>query len=903
MIKNQYSRQSRFIIITEIILVLCKVCALSVCLIPLYMVFDQIYYDLLIPVIIILIIILSVIYNDLNKIFHLKNCVELINDINPHLRNYYIALYDSIIRNRDMNIEDKHMMMKIVAESHYKLIDLRKIPQIIHILIFGVIINIFGLIMIPQYYANTLGISQKKVVLKPMSDSVELMSFNLGNVRGNIYVNDSCNSVIINEYKGINGDADVYFKGPHVKSNVIKYKSFNTIKPDSLFVLIYSPQYLGSKCDSVYSRYITVSQYSDIECTAYFGNRMIQFSVCCIKKDTIVSFMKNNLQVSVDIAVADDMYPIIGIIAEEDNIIMGNIVEIPYYSSDDHGIDNTGAVIIEGEDTAIVYSEYTEDSLYIVRHVLNQSINTQITCFTSDNNPFADQTSYSRSLIFQAADINKMIYMAADSLESLSYMSEKADIMIDRFEEIKRKLTNSDIDKLSLEFSELVNELNEINKDIDEKLYNASMFDIDESILEKLFEIKEVIKQINPEILDSIFKDYEFKEMTPIDREKAKQYIKENSELIIKELENLSKMLNQLQLMEVLMKTDSHLEDLIEKENQIIDDIGKQSEITEGLNEISNELSKSPYLSSLKRSIDIAAELSKEAEYKKEMSERVKNEMGKISDSIDNMLAGMNRRNSTDIMMLIMVLYTINTNYNEISVKAVYENLIEKSNIDNVNNPLTSMFNTAVNMINQGAERDEIYKFNHYIIAYLLNEEHKGQGQGQGMSMEQMMQKMKNMGKKEMAISQMLNDMMQKGEGPPQLLDEIGRMQNEMAEMIREMMKEGNGKAANELESIADSLDELAEKIVKGIDEELLNKENRILNRMLDFSKSMYKQGLSEKRESKSGKRTDSNTSVSPISKIEMDKKERMKLFDYIKLIDCLHYKRILRKYYMEILK
>ena len=172
------------------------------------------------------------------------------------------------------------------------------------------------------------------------------------------------------------------------------------------------------------------------------------------------------------------------------------------------------------------------------------------------------------------------------------------------------------------------------------------------------------------------------------------------------------------------------------------------------------------------------------------------------------------------------------------------------------------------------------------------------------MSLEQMMSQMQNMSKKEQAISEMLQELMNMGKGEPQLLQDIANMQREMAGKMKEMNK-GGGKLLGELEHIADSLEDISDDVSKGnLSEELLNKEKRILNRMLNIQKSIYRQGITEERESSPGIYIPGKIEIiTPDNLGYKYNQQRELIFKYLKELNCPQYESKIRQYIMEIFK
>lgn len=142
-----------------------------------------------------------------------------------------------------------------------------------------------------------------------------------------------------------------------------------------------------------------------------------------------------------------------------------------------------------------------------------------------------------------------------------------------------------------------------------------------------------------------------------------------------------------------------------------------------------------------------------------------------------------------------------------------------------------------------------------------------GQGQGQGgMGMGQQLQKL---AAQQQGINQAMQQMMQSGSNGQmnmkqqaeygRLSDEQGRAQKSLQELAKEQKEIAGGdkqKPLGNLEKIAEEMKEVVSDIESGkITNETLKRQERILSRLLDASRSIHDRDYEKKRESKSGKK------------------------------------------------
>ncbi len=144
--------------------------------------------------------------------------------------------------------------------------------------------------------------------------------------------------------------------------------------------------------------------------------------------------------------------------------------------------------------------------------------------------------------------------------------------------------------------------------------------------------------------------------------------------------------------------------------------------------------------------------------------------------------------------------------------------------------------------------------------------EGQGQGQGQGQGGMGFMESLQQAAMQQQMINQSMQQLLeQQGQGGGlsqqqqqelgRLAGEQGKVQKSMEELAREEREaEGRRKALGDLDRIAEDMQEIVSDMNNGeINRETLQRQNRILSRLLDARRSIREQDYKEKREGKSG--------------------------------------------------
>ena len=149
------------------------------------------------------------------------------------------------------------------------------------------------------------------------------------------------------------------------------------------------------------------------------------------------------------------------------------------------------------------------------------------------------------------------------------------------------------------------------------------------------------------------------------------------------------------------------------------------------------------------------------------------------------------------------------------------------------------------------------------LLSDLLNEMMNSQGSGSGgMSMQQMIQQLQNAAGQQQQLNQQIQQMLNEMQGNRLSQDMQKRLQQmaNQQEQIRSQIKslgrqrELRGKVMGDLNRIADQMEETIRELQRGAPgRRMLERQQQILTRMLDATKSMQERGKEKKREGQVG--------------------------------------------------
>lgn len=185
----------------------------------------------------------------------------------------------------------------------------------------------------------------------------------------------------------------------------------------------------------------------------------------------------------------------------------------------------------------------------------------------------------------------------------------------------------------------------------------------------------------------------------------------------------------------------------------------------------------------------------------------------------------------------------------------------------------------------------------------------EGEGQGQGQNGMGFMQRLQQMAMQQQMLNQGMQQLMQQGgQMSQQQRDELGRMagqQSRLQKSMEQLAKEqkesgGEKKALGDLDRLASEMQEIVSDMRTGkIDDETVQRQERILSRLLDATRSTRERDYEKQRESQSGK----NVARQSPKELDLDTQEgrNKALQDLLRSIQqgyTKDYEAIIRRYF-----
>ncbi|MGM0547086.1 MAG: DUF4175 family protein [Bacteroidota bacterium] len=196
------------------------------------------------------------------------------------------------------------------------------------------------------------------------------------------------------------------------------------------------------------------------------------------------------------------------------------------------------------------------------------------------------------------------------------------------------------------------------------------------------------------------------------------------------------------------------------------------------------------------------------------------------------------------------------------------------------------------------------------LIDQLNNQE--GDGSGGNMSMQQFMEQLQQMSGEQQQLNQQIQDMINDIQGDRlsrdemERLNQMSRQQNEIRKQMQELQRRGGlesgDRVLSELERMSEEMEDAINDLRGGqLDQQLQQRQENILSRMLNAEKAVQERGEEERREATTAE--DREQAESPDMTIEELQKKIRKMIndpDYTKFSD--DYQRLIEQYF-ELLK
>ncbi len=192
------------------------------------------------------------------------------------------------------------------------------------------------------------------------------------------------------------------------------------------------------------------------------------------------------------------------------------------------------------------------------------------------------------------------------------------------------------------------------------------------------------------------------------------------------------------------------------------------------------------------------------------------------------------------------------------------------------------------------------------MLADMLDQMMNGQGSGGNMSMEQMMQQLQNMaGQQQMMnqqVQQLLNDMQgnRLSQDVQQRLRQLGGQQEKIRQDLRQLSRERSleNEALGDLEKVAEQMQETIEELQQQrLSRRTVQRQQQILTRLLEASRSIQERGRERKRESQSADQI-SRQSPDELSASEQADQLRRDLIRALERGYAPDYEELIRRYF-----
>lgn len=401
---------------------------------------------------------------------------------------------------------------------------------------------------------------------------------------------------------------------------------------------------------------------------------------------------------------------------------------------------------------------------------------------------------------------------------------------------LKRVQIEQKMDELVKRTEELSRQMDELSKETDAKKDNERDKQLESKqqktteSLKKLEEESEQLKEMMEEF-DDLPKD----EMEKLLEEMKKQKNQELSEEAMKQLQKMQKM----QAMQNQQQLSQNMQKMQQQMQQMKDMMSMQTQME--------------VLNAMLKTIDNLLSLSKEQEaLKKETSSSEFNNQ----KTRENAQKQGNMRGALDRILKQLSDLSDKT----FAITPEMGKAIGNAK-DNMNRAMEALQNKNANLasINQNesmASLNEAAKMMKGAMEQMMNQA------GQGSGMISLMQQLNQMSQQQLGLNQMTKMLQQGGMTPQQMeqMQKLAMQQQAISKSLEEMNKEAreagmSKKLTGNLEKIMSDMQEVVSRLrSEKIDDNLVQKQERILSRMLDAQRSINERDFDKARQSESGK-------------------------------------------------
>ncbi|MEJ5307305.1 MAG: hypothetical protein WHT27_03285 [candidate division WOR-3 bacterium] len=800
--------------------------------------------------------------NFFTNIFSTGKSIEIFNSLNRELKNVPIVVFENQNKKDNTFIE--------ILKNEFERIDLKgkkffkenKRDKNLRFFFLSIIIFLSFVILNPYLVSNSFNLTQKQVVLKSKGSDIKILSFNLGTISGNLFVESEKNFSRYKKNHDYELDSYLFFKGPKVESNRLSFKLLKGFLIDSIVSKVKPPFYTSLKSYSLKGNFLDVVEFASLNLKVFFNDKKEYiFELKSVVNDSVIKFKKGNIFDSVIVNVMKDKKPFIDIIVQDKNLQIKDEVDLPILCRDDFGNDSVYIVFKNESDSSFQsYKISGKDTILIFRLNL-ESIKEKyqkIHFILKDNNPFRRQIDVSSEIeLGQSGDLSTVIdstYLRSEFFNDLEKYSERVENVLD---ELKIQKKEENLRQLKEELKNLSDNFEKVK----EEMKDLSEYRLPDNLYKKMAELKSELEKIDKNILNNLFSllEKDLKNISEDEKRKLIDKIQSESKNIEKDLSRLKEVLKQLNKIFSLTKFDEELKKLIDLENRIVQEknFGEQKKVTERIEDLKKESLKDDNLEEYEKDLSKLSNLSKESEREfsktKDVKEKLEDLKKKVQENIEK-LSGKTEKYDKELVIttLLFIDELIDSTQNLQLISDLYQSIIDYTGED-ISSPLNIMLKTAKTMAeNSNGNFLPLKEQNVNIINFLLKDNPQGEG---ASSLERLAQEMSSLSKEQQYISEMLWEMFGKGEMKQDILNQLGKMEEALSEKMKKLGEQSFKDVGEAISTLADSLKDVAKDLKQGkLDQEILNKQDRVLKRMLNITKSIYKKGIDEKRESFTGK-------------------------------------------------
>lgn len=849
-----------------------------------------------------------------------KKCIENLNEWNREQKNYLYTIYETAMKKEKNRIEGMLLESSEETEKRIKVFySMKSRINIFRTAYISIFVFLLFLLFFPVLFSNIMNLTYKSAVLVPRRERVELISFNYGGASGRYYVKVNDKVKFYSPSDTSQNEGFIFFKGPGVVSNEISLYLLKELKPDSVKIEIVPPLYQKRPALNVHIASVkNIPEYSSVSVFPYFSRKVnSRYEVGEYEKGIGEKFLKIIVSYissadTYDIKIEKDESPICkllynGTVNGEDF----EYIDVPFAALDDYGLDYTGVMVKNEADSTELRFPKSADSIYVFRLIPENMVKgrTVIRAFAKDDNPYRIQRTYSEPFIIEKEGSSWEVSGGSDSLSSFEGYKEEAEKIAEKLEKMRNEYIASKEKSVLTDMERAMDEIKRMSDAVREEMKSKTNMNLPQEILEKMLQIKKKVDALDEETREKLRKDIEDAYREQMDFAKAAEKISKESKEIERSLEELSKMLDQLKKLGDLNSLKKALEKTEEVQKTAMEESESREENQSKVTQMSQEMEKmskeNENLSEYSKELNNLTKMSKSAEKKPEKSEDVKKGISELKKKVEQSMKSMTKEQLYSPEEMIAVFYSAEQvlQSGKGSIGQIYKDALNYiSALGASNDPLAAMIKNGIEM-SKTAGIEEMRNYNYRIIAALLTPQQSG-GKGGGVSMDEMMEQMQKMGQKQMQISDALTEMFENAMRDMNAMNELAKIEKEIYSQMKKLSEKSGGEY-EELTGMGDSLKDIGERLERGeLSEELLDKEHRVMNRMLHFTRSLYKQGINEKRESEVG--IDERSGIKILVPDDLGNRKygiEKQLMENLRMYKNPEYKKKVYDYYMELLK